>query len=339
MTISQIILDNNWSSADFAESTDVNKLIQSGITTEVSDQAQAVLNAIDFENVQSTVTVGISDYDWVEQNLGDASDTDAVSLAPFFDEMTAKTFYGNQWWEVRTIQKDLLNSTQPLRLVQNKVGSFWATQWNRIISATVSGMSDITEITIGNGTTEFSRTMVISAMALKGDMGFNKLNNMYMNSITFADQLTKQVGGSTLFTQGNARRTVLVDGVETLVETNEQVWYYDGVTEVVLDDTIADGIISLISQGAFAFGQKNLNDPMMYLNSPKAGNGAGKEEWGTKSLYVMHPLGFNFIGVLATDYASKSGLSLAELQGGGLYELQVDAKLAPITNLNVKVGV
>ena len=338
-TIQEVILNNDWRSASFADSTDVNRLIQSGITTGVSEQAQAILNAIDYENVQSTVTIGISDYDWVEQNLGDASDTDAVSLAPFFEEMTAKTFYGNQWWEVRTIQNDLLRTTEPNRLVLNKVGSYWATQWNRIITATVSGMSDIAEITVGDGIAEFSRTMVISAMVLKGDMGFDKLSDMYMNSTTFADQLTKQeASGTTLFTQGYMKRSVEVNGVVTFVDTNETVWLYDGTVPVVLDDTMATGNIALISNGAFATAQTNLDNPLMYLNSPKAGNGAGKEEWGTKALYVMHPVGFTFVGTLGVDYASKSGLSLAELQGGGLYELQVDAKLAPITILKVKVG-
>ena len=53
----------------------------------------------------------------------------------------------------------------------------------------------------------------------------------------------------------------------------------------------------------------------------------------TKKLFIIHPVGFTVTGVLGTDYASKSGFTLAELQGGGLYTLAVDVKLSPITIL------
>lgn len=339
MTIQQVIQDNDWKSASFEQSTDVNALINSGIITRAGEQATALLGAMQYDNVQSTMTVGLVDSDWAEQNFGDTTDTEATAIEPFFDEVTVKTFYGNQWWAVRTIQKDLLNATQPNRLVLNKVGGFWATQWNKIISATISGMANITAITVGDGTADLDRLMVVDAMAKKGDMGFGTLDKMYMNSKTFADQLKKQItAGDQLFTRVASTTIYGTDGLVVGTNTGSDIWVYDNATPIILDDTISDGIISLVSDGAFAFEQKNLNDPLMYEKSAKAGNGSGKEEFGTKSLYIMHPIGFSFKGVLTTDYASKSGLSLAELQGGGLYELKVDAKLAPITNLKVKIG-
>lgn len=340
MTISQVIQDNNWKSASFEQSTDVNALINSGVVTRAGEMASTLLNAIDYDNVQSTLTVGLVDSVWVEQNLGDVSDTVASSIEPFFDEVNVKTFYGNQWWAVRTIQKDLMNTTQPNRLVLNKIGSYWAKQWNKLITATISGMSDISAITVGNGTANLDRLMVVDAMSKKGDMGFGALDTMYMNSKTFADQLKKQITAKDiLFKETYGTVTMVVNGIETKVEDRSKKSYkYEGVTPIVLDDTMADGIISLVSEGAFAFEQKNLTSPLMYNNTAKSGNGSGKEEWGTKSLYIIHPIGFSFKGVLGTNYASKSGLTIAELQAGGLYELKVDAKLAPITNLKVKLG-
>ena len=47
----------------------------------------------------------------------------------------------------------------------------------------------------------------------------------------------------------------------------------------------------------------------------------------------MHPIGFTVSGVLGIDYASKSGLTMAELQSGDIYSLAVDVKLSPITVL------
>ena len=340
-TIQDVIQNNNWKSVSFEKSTDVNKLISGGIVTGASEGAKNFLNALEYDNVQSTLTVGVVDSGWVEQNLGDASDTVVSAIEPLFDEATVKTFYGNQWWAVRTIQKDLLNATKPNQLVLNKVGSYWATQWNRIISATISGMSDIATITIGDGLSDLSKTLITSARKLKKDMGVGKLANAYMSSTTLFDAIEKQDAGtivSEIITEKYGQVTVVKDGITQVVQSDTPTYVLNKVTPIIVDDTITDGIISLVEDGAFAFGQKNIKDPLMYDKSAKAGNGAGKEEYGTKSLYIIHPIGFSFKGVLGTTYASKSGLSLAELQGGGLYELKVDPKLSPITNIKVKIG-
>jgi hypothetical protein len=60
-------------------------------------------------------------------------------------------------------------------------------------------------------------------------------------------------------------------------------YVYGGVTPIVLDDELKAGFISLVENGAFAFTQKNLANPLAYLDNPKGGNGAGSEEWGCKS--------------------------------------------------------
>ena len=340
-TIEQVIQDNQWKSANWLDSTDVNRLMNDGVVSEATTAAEDIMNALDESNVQSTLTMGLVDYDWAEQNFGDASDTQATALEAFFDEANVKTFYGNQWWGIRNINKDLLKATKPNQLVLDRVGKYWGTMWNRVVSATVSGMSDIAAITVGTGTTNFSGQMVIDARGKRGDMGFGELSNMYMSSGTLTDILTKQEAGTIakeLIKETYGATKIVVDGVETQVSNGTPEYRYKGVTKIIVDDSLADGIIALAEKGAFAFVQKNLPEALMYNKDAKAGNGVGKEEWGTKSLYIMHPVGFSFKGVKGTDYASKSGLSLAELQGGGLYDLKVDPKLAPITILKVKMG-
>lgn len=338
-TIQDVILNNAWKSVSFMQSTDVNRLFNSGIVTSASESAQRIINALDFNNVQATVKMGLVDYQWAEQNLGDASDKTVSSLQPMFDEVDVKTYYGNQWWGVYTIQRDLMNTTQPNRLVLEHVGRYWAKMYNRIISACLSGLSKLPEITVGDGTQELSRKLVIEARKRKGDMGFGKLANMYMSSLTLADILEKQADGAPeLITERYGLITIVKDGVTQQVQSDTPEYVYGGVTKITLDDTMTDGVISLVEDGAFAFTQKDLANPLAYVNDPKAGNGAGKEEWGTKALYILHPVGFSFVGVHGEDYESRSGLTLAELQGGGLYELKVDPKLAPITNLKVKIG-
>ena len=341
MTLDQVLLDNRWTSADFEKSTDVNKFMNTGIVTEAGPDASAMLNAMNEANVQSVLTVGLVDSEWEEQNFGDTSDTDPGAIKPFFDEVNVKTFYGNKWWEARNIQNDLMNTTKPYELIKNKVGGYWAIQWNRIISATVSGMADITDITVGDGTENLSALMVINARKKKGDMGVGKLADMYMSSTTLFDILTKQADGTItkeLITEKYGQVTLVKDDITQLVKSDTPEYVYNGTTKIHVDDTITDGIISMVNKGAFAFRQKTIKKPLMYKNDPKAGNGSGLEEWGTKTLYICHPIGFSFKGVLGTTYSKKTGLSLAELQGGGLYELKVDPKLAPIQNLKVKIG-
>lgn len=340
-TIEQIILENKWKSSSFKDSTDVNRLFNSGIVSNASSQAEDMINAIDEQNVQSTMTVGLIDMPWVEANIGDASDDVVSSIESVYDEARVKTFYMNQWWGVRNIEKDLMNSNEPNRLVLEHVGRFWATQYNKIISATVSGMADIAAITFGDGLENLNEKLVIQARKSRGDMGWGKLARMHMNSVTLADILDKQVDGTItreLIVEKYGTVTQVIDGITQVVQSDTHEYMYKGVTPVVVDDTLTDGIISLIDNGAFAHSVKDLTSPLTYLNSPKAGNGAGKEEWGTKGLFIMHPVGFDFKGVQGTDFASKGGLTLAELQGGGLYDLVDDPKFARILNLRVKVG-
>jgi len=341
MTIQEVIQNNNWTSIAFEKSTAVNRLFNSGILGRAGEQAQKILDAIDYDNVQSVITVGIVNSEFEEQNLGDATDNEAGAIEPTFGEVNVKTFYGNKWWKVRTIQRDLLNASKPITLVGEKVGAYWAEQLNKIISATVSGMADITGITIGDGTANLSRQMVIDARKLKKDMGVGKLANAYMSSTTLFDILGKQEAGtitSEVISETYGMVEIVENGVRKMVQSDTPEYKLMGVTKIVVDDTMKDGVISLVEDGAFAFEQKNIKKPLMYNHNPKAGNGAGSEEWGTKALYICHPVGFSFKGVLGTDYANKSGLTLAELQGGGLYELKTDPKLAKITNLKVKIG-
>ncbi|MDQ7061555.1 MAG: hypothetical protein Q9M43_10675 [Sulfurimonas sp.] len=39
--------------------------------------------------------------------------------------------------------------------------------------------------------------------------------------------------------------------------------FLNKVTPIIVDDTMTDGIISLVEDGAFAFGQKNIKDPLI----------------------------------------------------------------------------
>ena len=330
MTIQDVILNNNWKATSVNRSTAVNAILESGIVSTASSEATDMLNAINEQNVNSKITTALIGYDWAEGNLGDASTTVATALAEDFDEADAKTYYVNQWWNVKKIQKDLLASATPNLVVNEFMGRFWSETFNKIIANTVTGISAITELVQGDGTATFTSNLVIDTMALKGDMGMQGLDTMQMNSATFVSAKKKEPA---MFTQtfGDAILKV-VGGVETYVRGKPTGWIYDGYVKVVIDDTMTNGKIAFIDENAFAYAEKdNIEKPIMYNEDAKAGNGAGSEDFGTKKLFIMHPIGFTFSGTTA----SKSGATLAELQGGTMYTLAVDVKLSPITILHI----
>lgn len=341
MTIQQVIQNNSWGSVNFNQSSNVMRLYQSGMVTGSGVAAERMINALDFDNVQDTIQLGFTGYPWAEQNFGDASDTVAAALQPFFETQIVKTFYGNMWWEVSGIQQDLLSASKPKRLVLEHVGKYWGTMWNKLLSATISGMSDIAAITVGNGTQDLSRKMVIDARKKKGDLGFGKLATMYMSSTTLADILTKQAASESaesLITEHYETYRVSEGNISREVKAETPKYLYCGVTPVVIDDAMTDGIISLVDDYAFVLQPKKLANALMYDENARSGNGVGKKQWGTRMLYVLHPTGFSFKGRRGVDYSSASGLTIAELSGGGLYELSVDPKFSPIINLKIRIG-
>lgn len=334
MTIADVILNNNWKATSVSASTALNAILTSGIVTQVGEDVTALLNAINEQSINSTITTALIDYTWAEGNLGDASATVATAIQAGFEEVNVKTQYINQWWNVKTIQKDLLMSDTPNLITNEFIGRFWAETYNKIIANTVTGLAGIAEIKHGDGIATFTDELVIDTMLLKGDKGMQGLYSMQMNSTTFVSAKKKE---PTSFTQTfGAPVTQVVNGVETLVQGKPTGWVYNGYVKVVIDDTMANGYIALIDEGAFALAEKeNIAKPLMYSEDAKAGNGAGSEDFGTKKLFILHPIGFSFTGVLGTNYASKSGVTLAELQAGGLYSLAVDVKLSPITILHI----
>lgn len=331
-TIAEVILDNNWKVTAVNKSTALNAVLESGIVSSSSQDARDMLNAINEDNVQSTMTMSLIGYDWAEGNLGDASSTLATALVEAFNEANVKTFYVNQWWNVKTIQQDLLKSTEPNRVVNEFMGRFWSESFNKYIASTITGIALIPELLVGDGLSTFTDDLILDTMLLRGDFGVQGIDTMQMNSKTFVSAKKKEPASFTQ-TFGNPI-TQVVGGVETTVRGKPTGWLYDGYVKVVIDDVMPDGKIALVDNNAFAYAEKtNIDEPAMYDKQSKSGNGAGSEDFGTKKLFVMHPIGFTVSGVLATDYASKSGLTMAELQSGDIYSLAVDVKLSPITVL------
>lgn len=360
--IADIILKNPWKSSTFERSTDLNNLFNSGVLTMMGQQANAAVSALDEENMQSTIRMGLSNFPFKEQNLGNTIDTDvAVPIVSDFKEYDVKTFYANQWWRVTNIEQDLMRINEPEKHVREKIGTYWAIQLNKLIGATVSSLTKVSEITVGDGTKNLSLDLVLESRNKKGEMGYGDLGRMYMSSSTLYDILKKIHSGAIppIITESHGELSISTTNPigsppkGVFQTTNAQTvrtprYLFNGVTPIIIDDSITTkpaktgnesfGIISLVENGAFGYARKDLTSPLMYQNDPMLANGAGIEAWGTKSMYVVHPLGFGFIGTMPGTFASLSGLTTAELISKKQYKLVDDVKLSKIMNIKVKLG-
>lgn len=341
--LKDVLFDNNWNSASFHDSLAVNALIKTGVITPIRGSIRQDIDGLDSDNMKSIITSGIVSRTFAEPTGMDASDDEIAPNELSQEEYRVKTFYQAYSELERSIQDDIAPMTVAdarIHLI-NVFGDYWATHWNKIIAHTLKGMSTLVTITIGDGTANISRSMVLDARKLRGDLGFGKIGLMYMSSGTLYDALVKQENstiskGTIVETYG--QNTITVDGVTTFVASETPVYKFNGVTDIVLDDDLSDGIIGVVEGGAFGIGERNLSTPLETFRNPLSGGGSGKTQVISRKSFILHPIGFDFDGELGTDFVKVSELNYGELQGGGLYSIAHDVKETKITMLKVKIG-
>jgi len=342
--LKDVLQDNRWSSASLQQSTAVKKLIQGGIIAPVRGAVKQVIDGLDSDNMQSKITAGIIMRTFAEPDNMDASDDEIKSHGASQNEFDIKTFYQAHAEIERSIQEDIMPMSvadAKLHLI-NVYGEYWAEHWNNLVAYTIKGMTDISDINAGtDGSKNFSKQMVLDVRKQKGDRGFGRLGKFYMNSTTLHDILTKQEAGT--IAQGTIVETygfttIEVNGVATQVQDVEPTFKFNGVTPIEVDDALSDGLIAVLDKASFLIGERAMKNPFEIARNAKSGKGSGVSELITRKTFILHPAGFNFVGTLGTDFASKSGVSYAELEVGGLYDIATDPKQCGVSILKVKIG-
>ena len=343
--LKEVLLLNDWSSATFQGSLAVNKLMQDGIVIPIQGQIRQDIDGLDSDNMKSVIISGIVSRTFMEPTGMNASDTEIDSHELDQTQYSVKTFYQAYSEIERQIQTDIMpmsDADAQVHLV-NVYGTYWATHWNKIMANTIKGMSATTglPIIVGTGTADFSRTAVINARKIKGDLGFGKIGRMYMNSTTIHDILVKIeqgtiASGTLVETYGTS--TIVVGGVQTMVTNEEPTYKYNGVTTIEVDDDMADGDIAILEKGSFGIGEKSLEIPLETSRNALSGGGSGISKIVSRKCFILHPLGFNFAGILGTNFASNAELTYAELQTAGMYTVENDVKNTKIVILKVKIG-
>lgn len=340
--LKDVLFENDWSSASFHDSHEVNRLINTGLLTPIEGAMRQDIDGLSSENMKSVIVAGII-YRVFQEPVGmDASDNEITPNELNQKEYKVKTFYQAYSERVRKIQEDIM----PMSVEDAKVylvnfyGQYWATHWNNIMAYTIKGMVGISDIVVGDGTENFSHAMVRKARKMYGDKGYAGLGKFYMSSTTLDDILEKDESSTSrpLLSETYGQTTITKDGVTTVVQDENPTYKYNGVTPVEVDDAMPDGVIAIVSKGAFGIGERNISKPLVEAVNELAGLGSGVRQLVSRKSFVLHPTGFNFKGVLGTTFSKVSELSYAELGAGNQYEVAHDVKDTKIRILRVKIG-
>lgn len=341
--LKDILFNNKWNSAVFQKSHAVNRLLSSGVFSPIRGGIRQDIDGLDSDNMKSVIVAGIV-YKTFSEPMGmDASDNEIIPQEGSQVETTVKTFYQAHAQLTRQIQADIapLSVEGATDLIVQQYGEYWATHYNKLACYTIGSLSQIAEITIGDGTTNFNKGMVRKSRKLRGDKGYGKIGQFYMSSDTLDDILEKQENEtipSPLVTERYGKITIVVDGVQTVVDSDVPTYVYNGVTEIVVDDDMISGIIGICELDAFGIGERDLPKSFGTNDNELAGNGSGTQAIVSRKAFILHPIGFKFIGVHGTDFAKIGELSYAELQINKLYDVAKDVKDTKITILKIKIG-
>ncbi len=348
----------NWHSAHMLKSYAMNKLFQSNLIDR-SPTGQNFINAVtdNMKNLPEKVNIGYSGYGFSEPAVAVVGDkTIPPTTEATFKTINAKPSYHFNWWSIDTIQKDLMSMINLELYLREFLGSYLATHFNHVIVNTLGGLSTVSEITVGDDNTEFSEKLYDECQQIRGDRVGNTTPTLFMSSKTLFDIKGKQdiaanknpliseyqmSGQNQIEVKGSPQGTNIGQFLTTKIGMPTK-FAYKTMVPIVMDDIMEDGLIAVLDPKAFAFLQKSFKNPIRYKHDAMVG-GIGTEAFGLVFLALMHPIGFNFIGVKAPEagagkYANLTGLSYAELKAGGQFELAFEAKESRIRLIKVKIG-
>ncbi len=355
-----IIENQNWLNAHFFKSWYPQALLNSGLI-DTSPTGQGVINGFSEKanNVPKVIETGYAGYMYKEPDIPILGSTAIPEpLDAEYLTVHAKTFYSFWWWRVHTLAQDLMSMAHPnvALLIREHVGQYLATHLNHLMCKTVAGLSTISEITVGDDSTEFSEDLFDQAQKIREDVEDDGLSKIFMSSETLYDIKGKQnktPNKSPLISQyqtndqnqiqlsGGATGAIMGQTIKTSIGRPVK-WAYKATHPIMLDNTMPDGLIAIIDPKAFVFMQKSFKKPLSYVNRTDEG-GTGTEKFGAKFLFIMHPAGTDFIGTEgegeeAGKYANRVGLTYAELERGAQYKLAFKARDSRIRLIKVKIG-
>lgn len=247
------------------------------------------------------------------------------------DQMLARTAYINKGFSDADLVKELLNS-DPMTHIRNRFGMYWQRQFQRRITAILSGM------------------MAANVAQNSGDM----VNNISVTSAPGAGNLLSRAALTTaVYTLGDAADMIKAIAVHSIIMKrmvdNNDIDYipdadgklsiptYMGL-RVIVDDGMpvanpSAGVFQytsvLFGQAALAYAEGSPSLPFEVDRKPDQGNGGGVEIVWERKTWLIHPFGFSFTSNTVTGQSA----TWANLRLAANWQRKVPRKNIPLAFL------
>lgn len=243
-----------------------------------------------------------------DENISNDDETDLASpLKVTAASDVAVRHNRNQGWSSADLVAALAGD-DPLKMVVNRVSTYWANQMDKMWVATMNGViadnvandagDMVFDISALTGGAEFvSAEAIIDAAATMGDAD-DRLSAIFMHSKTYA-------------------RLAKLNLIDFIPDSDGKVKFpsYLGYQVIRDDDCWTDGTdvyTYLVARDALAFGEGTPKTPVETDRAPRGGNGGGIEELWTRREFCLHPYGFAWKSATMTGPSpSNAELALA----------------------------
>jgi hypothetical protein len=298
--------------------TQNSRLVQSGAVT-VDAELSALLAGGGLTFSQG----GFRDLDDDQENISndDPTDLSTPNKIGTLTEVQVRLSRNNSWSSM-DLAADL-TGMDPMNAIANRVGAYWARRLQAAFISEINGIfadnalapsgtdthtqNDLTydvsdaATTPGDfedGVTNIGGAPFISAFATMGDM-MDELTMVMMHSVPFTRLLTDGL---------------IVYGVNPRDPDSAQIPFYLG-REVIVDDKVtnAAGVFDtwLFGRDAFRLGNGLPRVPTEVARVAAAGNGSGQEVLHSRLEWIIHPVGYAYVGVTPAGGPSNADLAAA----------------------------
>lgn len=309
---------------------------ESGILTSNNDMSTLLASPSNTFTIPWWVDLDAS----IESNYSNDVYTDiAVPLSVTSASMQARAAYLNEGWNAMNLVKNITNQ-DPLEFVAGRLLSYWRRVAQRRAIATTIGIyndnvaSNGGDMVVDAGGT-INAAAIIRAKSTMGDY-------------------SGQLGGLSVIAMHSAVQTELqilnLIDFTPLADQIPEFGRFQGM-RVVVDDSMpvigagaeAKYLSVIFGPGALGFAEETPpgEDGLEYERAPDRGNGGGTETLWTRRNFVIHPLGYSFLGATITGTPTTSrpvSANWADLALATNWERKFDRKQVPLAFITSTVS-
>ena len=315
VSIGDIITSTLWTQDFINEDPILKNILESGILTSDA-KLDKLVNALE-AGVRFELPY-IDEPEYSEPTYGDDSDnridTDKIAWSNMFAILTL----ANKAYQLANITEIINRDSDPAKRLREILAMYWSKDLQNRIIASIVGISakagsdltlDVSDDSTDGADVLLDSAVLVDGVGLQGDHQ-DKFGFMFVHSKVYGDLKKQQ----------------LIDFMQASEVGAKPIPYYGGYRVFVNDllpvenGTNKKKYTTIISQNAlFAYSQKKIPNAFAIDTDEMAGNGSGITTLISRNGFVLHPVGFSYLG---TD----SKVSLANLKDSAKWSNKFKAK-------------